>query len=89
MQRSLGEPKNWSGRCGEEKILDHTGTRTPSPRSSSPYPVAIPITLSRNEPITSGILIKDDTGTDTRENYVIVEDHDPIRIIAIIIFKET
>jgi hypothetical protein len=30
-----------------EKILDPTGTRTPTPRSSSPEPVAIPTTLSR------------------------------------------
>jgi hypothetical protein len=30
-----------------EKILDPTGTRTPTPRSSSPYPVAIPTALSR------------------------------------------
>jgi hypothetical protein len=29
------------GRRGEEKIVDPTGTRTPTPRSSSPYPVAI------------------------------------------------
>jgi hypothetical protein len=31
----------------EKKILGPTGTRIPSPRSSSPYPVAIPTTLSR------------------------------------------
>jgi hypothetical protein len=31
----------------EEKILDPTGTRTPNPLSSSPWPVAIPIPLSR------------------------------------------
>jgi hypothetical protein len=34
--RSLGGPQSWSGRRGEEKILDPTGTRTPTPRSSSP-----------------------------------------------------
>jgi hypothetical protein len=33
--------------CGEEKILDPTGTRTPTRRSSSLYPVAIPTALSR------------------------------------------
>jgi hypothetical protein len=30
-----------------EKILDPTGTRTPTPRSSSPWPVAMPTALSR------------------------------------------
>jgi hypothetical protein len=42
----LGEPQNRSGR-GEEKIIDSTGTRAPTPRSSSPQPVAIPTALSR------------------------------------------
>jgi hypothetical protein len=32
---------------GEVKILDPTGIQTPTPWSSSPYPVAIPTTLSR------------------------------------------
>jgi hypothetical protein len=32
----LGGLQCWSGRHGEEKILDPTGTRTPNPRSSSP-----------------------------------------------------
>jgi hypothetical protein len=32
----LGWPQSRSGRDGEEKILDPTGTRTPTPRSSSP-----------------------------------------------------
>jgi hypothetical protein len=41
---NLGGPQSRSGRR-EEKILDPTGTRTPIPRSSSPYPVAIPSTL--------------------------------------------
>jgi hypothetical protein len=36
-----------SGRSGKKKILDSTGTRTPTPRSSSPWPVAIPTTTSR------------------------------------------
>jgi hypothetical protein len=31
----LGGPQSRSGRYGEEKILDPTGTRTPTPRSSS------------------------------------------------------
>jgi hypothetical protein len=30
------------GRYGKEKILDTSGTRTPTPPPSSPYPVAIP-----------------------------------------------
>jgi hypothetical protein len=33
--RRLGGPQSRSGRSGEEKILDPTGTRTPIPRSSS------------------------------------------------------
>jgi hypothetical protein len=35
-----------SRRRGEEKILDLTGTRIPTPRSSSPLSVAVPTTLS-------------------------------------------
>jgi hypothetical protein len=31
----LGGPQNRSGRREEGKILDHTGTRTPTPRSSN------------------------------------------------------
>jgi hypothetical protein len=38
----------WSpGQRGEEKILDPTGTRNPTPRSSSPQTAAIPTRLSR------------------------------------------
>jgi hypothetical protein len=32
----LGGPQSRSGRFGEEKILEPTGTRTPNPQSSSP-----------------------------------------------------
>jgi hypothetical protein len=32
----LGGTKNWSGRYEEMKILDPTGTRTPTPWFSSP-----------------------------------------------------
>jgi hypothetical protein len=42
-----GGPQSRSGRRGEEKILDPTGTRTPTPQSSSPWPVAIPNTIAR------------------------------------------
>jgi hypothetical protein len=46
LDRRLGWPQSRSGRHGEEKILTLTGTRTPTPRSSSrrqsqyrlPYP---------------------------------------------------
>jgi hypothetical protein len=41
-QWPLGGPQSRSGRSGEEKILDPTKTWTPTPRSSSPYLVAIP-----------------------------------------------
>jgi hypothetical protein len=47
LDRGLGGPQSRSGRRGEEKILDPTGTRTPTPRSSSPQSVAIPTALSR------------------------------------------
>jgi hypothetical protein len=43
----LGGPQSRSGRRAEEKILDPTGTRTPTPRPSSPQPVAIPTELSQ------------------------------------------
>jgi hypothetical protein len=36
LDRRLGGPQSQSGRCGEEKILDPTGTQTPTPRLSSP-----------------------------------------------------
>jgi hypothetical protein len=36
LDRRLSGPQSRSGRRGEEKILDPTGTRTPTPRSSSP-----------------------------------------------------
>jgi hypothetical protein len=47
LDRRLGGPQSRSGRFGEEKILDPIGTRTRTPRSSSPQLVAIPTTLSR------------------------------------------
>jgi hypothetical protein len=46
LDRKLGGPQSRFGRRGEEKILDPTGTRNPTPRSSSPWPVAIPTALS-------------------------------------------
>jgi hypothetical protein len=36
LDRTLGGPQSLSGRCGEEKTLAPTGTRTPIPQSSSP-----------------------------------------------------
>jgi hypothetical protein len=47
LDRRLGEPQSRPGRRGEEKILDPVETRTPTPWSASPLPVAIPTTLSR------------------------------------------
>jgi hypothetical protein len=43
----LGGPQSRSGLRGEEKNSWPTGTRTPTPRSYSPHPVATPTTLSR------------------------------------------
>jgi hypothetical protein len=50
--RRLGGPQSRSGQRGEEKILDPTGTRTPTPRSSSPqasrytdYAIPAPVDL--------------------------------------------
>jgi hypothetical protein len=40
-------PQSRFERRGQEKILDPTETRTPTPEPSSPYPVAIPTALSR------------------------------------------
>jgi hypothetical protein len=37
----MGGPPNRSGRYGEEKIITSNGTQTPTPRLSSPLPVAI------------------------------------------------
>jgi hypothetical protein len=36
LDRRLGGPQSRFGRFGEEKILDPTETRNPTPRSSSP-----------------------------------------------------
>jgi hypothetical protein len=36
LYRRLGGPQSRSGRCGKKKILDPTGTRTPTRRSCSP-----------------------------------------------------
>jgi hypothetical protein len=36
LDRILGEPQTQCGRCGGEKILDPTRTRTLTPQSSSP-----------------------------------------------------
>jgi hypothetical protein len=47
LDRRLGGPQSRSGRHGEVKILESTGTRTSTPRSSCPSPVTIPTTLSR------------------------------------------
>jgi hypothetical protein len=44
LDRRLGGPQSRSERRGEEKFIDPTGTRTPTPPSSSPFPVAIPCT---------------------------------------------
>jgi hypothetical protein len=46
LDRRLGGPQSQSEQRGEEIILDPTGTRTLTSRSSSPSPVAIPTTLS-------------------------------------------
>jgi hypothetical protein len=54
LDRRLGGPQSRSGRFGEVKILTPTGTWTPTPPSSSPYPVAIPTTLSRLPPLKGG-----------------------------------
>jgi hypothetical protein len=46
LDRRLDGPQNRSGHCGEKKILDPTGSRTPTPLSSSSQPVAISTALS-------------------------------------------
>jgi hypothetical protein len=45
LNKWLGEPQSWSGRREEQKILDPTGTQTPTPLSFSPTPVTIPTVL--------------------------------------------
>jgi hypothetical protein len=47
LDRSLGGPQNRSERHGKEKNPAIAGTRTPTPRPSSPDPVSIPTALSR------------------------------------------
>jgi hypothetical protein len=45
LARRLVRPGSRCGRCGEEKTLDPIGSRTVTPRSFSPYPVAVPAPL--------------------------------------------
>jgi hypothetical protein len=45
--RRLVGPQNRSRLLGEEKTLDPTGTRNPTPQSSSSQPIAVPTTVSR------------------------------------------
>jgi hypothetical protein len=47
LDRRLGGPQSQSERCGEVKILGPTGTQTPIPQSSNPYPVTILTELSQ------------------------------------------
>jgi hypothetical protein len=47
LDRRLGGPQSRSGRRGEDKIIDPTGTRTPTPLLSIQLLVAIPTALSR------------------------------------------
>jgi hypothetical protein len=55
LDRRLGGLQSRSGRCGEQKILDPTGTRTPTPRrpasSQSLYRLSYP--NSHNTSVTS------------------------------------
>jgi hypothetical protein len=57
LDRRLGGPQSRSGWHGEVKILTSTGTRTLTPWSSSPSPIAIPTApLSKNFPAPDYIL---------------------------------
>jgi hypothetical protein len=47
LNMGLDKPQSRSGRRGEVKILDLTGTRTLIPRLAGTYPVAIPTVLLR------------------------------------------
>jgi hypothetical protein len=47
MDGRKGGPQKRSGQLREKKYLAFTGTQTPTPRSSSLYPVAIPTTPSQ------------------------------------------
>jgi hypothetical protein len=47
LDKRLGRPQNQSERHGEEKILAPTGTQSPTPRSSTLQPAAIPTVLSQ------------------------------------------
>jgi hypothetical protein len=57
LEMRLGEPQNRFGRRGEKKILAPTGTRTSTPRPSSPQSVTIPTALSHS----SSRFIKENT----------------------------
>jgi hypothetical protein len=46
LDRKLGGPQNRSGRRGEEKILEPTGTQNPPARSRSLYGLRYPVSQS-------------------------------------------
>jgi hypothetical protein len=45
MDRRLGGPQSQFGQLGEKKIIDPTRAQTPTPWSSSPYPITRPTAL--------------------------------------------
>jgi hypothetical protein len=51
LDRRLCGPRSRSGRRGEEKVLDPTGTRTPTPRTCNPYRLRYPGSPSSYVPI--------------------------------------
>jgi hypothetical protein len=53
LHRDVEEPQSRSGRQGEKKILDHTRTRTPTPRSSSPSTIGTLSWNGRSETLAS------------------------------------
>jgi hypothetical protein len=70
LDRRLNGSQSRSGRRGEEKNLDPTSTQTPTPRPSSPLPVAIPTALSQiRSEMQSIILPEDPKGTGPFQNF--------------------
>jgi hypothetical protein len=56
LDKRLDGPQSRSGRYGEVKVLDTIGTRTPTARSSSPWPVAVATILGATDHLTKSFM---------------------------------